>query len=96
MSVKTDKTITRHAMTQRQIEDLVMTPVCSLSYDFSSKVGILKLPQHCCTDMQGAIKLFQRIDRGVTCVITVAGDLRDTSYVVVDGEWEARVGEAPL
>lgn len=71
-------------------EDL-KTSVTKLAYDFAARTGTLSLPPLCCTDMTGAIALFQRIDPQVEQIETFAGGQRDTTYALVFGQWQARL-----
>ena len=65
--------------------------VQKLTYDFKEKVGQLMMEDGSCTDMSGCIKLFKAIDPGVVGILTIAGGRRDTGYVLINGEWQARV-----
>ena len=65
------------------------TAVVALVYDFTTRTGVLVLPELCCTDMGGAIALFETIDPGVTRIETVAGETPDTTYTRRGGDWLA-------
>ena len=62
---------------------------CALSvvYNWRTRAGILVLPEFNCTDMAGAIALFERIDPHVKIIVTTAGDECDTRYEQSGGEW---------
>ena len=64
-----------------------------LEYDTKAKIGALWLADGSCTDMGGAIAVFERIDPGVQAIMTFAGRRRDTAYHrTSDGSWRAVVG----
>lgn len=66
------------------------TTVQRLHYDWSTGAGGLFMPDGCCTDMQGAIRLFRKIDPNVRVIRTFAGPARDTTYERVGrDEWVA-------
>jgi hypothetical protein len=71
-------------------DDGVQCFVVKLEYDFKSKAGVLHLEDHSCTDMRGCIDLFKKIDPRVTSIQTIAGKRRDTWYVRIADEWQAR------
>ncbi len=61
----------------------LMCRVERLTYDLKTRTGYLNLPEGSCTDMGGAIELFQGIDAEVQAIL--AGD---TCYLrQSDGEW---------
>jgi len=66
--------------------DLV-TCIESLSYDFVQKVGVLCMPELCCCDMSGCIRVFQAIDPDVRRVDTISGDKADVVYMKNEGKW---------
>ena len=72
-------------MQGRPRPDLV-TRVLSLSYDFCTREGTLFMPEYCCTDMTGAIRLFVAIDPEVERIFTRSGDVPDTYYVRADDD----------
>lgn len=74
--------------------DGVQCFVANLEYDFRCRAGTLHLADGSCTDMRGCIELFKSIDPRVVVIQTIAGGRRDTWYGVIDGEWQARLGEA--
>ena len=85
----------------RRRED-VMCRVLGLEYNMVQRFGVLWLAPDNCTDMQGAIEMFQAIDPEVSmiCTFQVDADLRkagipDTAYVrdPRDGKWTAIPGE---
>lgn len=63
--------------------------VVALRYDFVERRGRLIMGDDSCTDMSGAIRMFEAIDPGVQSIATFAGATPDTSYVRVNGKWEA-------
>lgn len=63
----------------------LMCHVERLAYDLRTRTGYLDLPEGSCSDMSGAIELFQGIDAEVQTIL--AGD---TCYQRrSDGEWVA-------
>jgi len=58
-----------------------------LEIDFVRRRAALWLPAMNCTDMAGAIRLVERIDRRVVRIYTLAGGDRDTCYSQESGEW---------
>lgn len=71
------------------IENLLKTEVVSLSYEFIDHTGRLDMPEGCCCDMNGCIRLFKRIDRAVRSIETYAGGQADTVYYLSGGLWMA-------
>lgn len=68
----------------------LVTSVQRLEYDYESQRGILYMPTHCCTDMGGAVRLFQHIDPKVRVIYTFAGQAEDTVYFKErSGLWSA-------
>ncbi|CAN7202586.1 hypothetical protein LJR030_000524 [Rhizobium sp. LjRoot30] len=49
-------------------------------YDFDEQRGILIMGRSSCTDMSGAIRLFEAIDPGVRLIETFAENVPDTIY----------------
>lgn len=70
------------------------TLVHSLTFDFRTHTGRLILPDLCCADMSGCIRLFTAIDPHVIRIETLAGDVADTTYVRDGGNWAALPPEA--
>jgi hypothetical protein len=68
----------------------MVTDVRSIAYDFESRVGIVYMPENCCTHMTGAIEVFEQIDPKVRQVQTFAVDVPDTVYTRAAKEWTAR------
>lgn len=71
--------------------------VARLEYDWSTRTGILWLPERNCTDMAGAIRLFQAIHdqvERIECFVEREGDsearMADTLYTKVEGQWRAQ------
>ena len=64
---------------------------CALAviYNWRIRAGVLVLPEENCTDMAGAIALFERIDPRVSTIVTTSGDDVDTRYEQSGGEWRA-------
>lgn len=69
-------------------EDL-QTSACKLVYDFTIRTGTLILPDLCCTDMSGAVRLFKAIDPNVQRIVTMSGDVVDTLYTRTLDGWKA-------
>lgn len=63
------------------------TAIWSLSYDACTRIGTIEMPEGCCTDMTGAVKLFTQIDPAVIRVITRAGGKVDTTYERQGSKW---------
>lgn len=72
--------------------DKLMCDVHSISYDYVTKIGIVKI-DYGCTDMAGTINLFTALDPAVRRIYTFSGDGSrglDTYYVLNgNGEWDA-------
>jgi hypothetical protein len=66
-----------------------LTIVNAISYDFRTRIGRLAMPPRCCPDMDGCIRLFQRIDPDVARIETVAGAKPDTVYARGPHGWRA-------
>jgi hypothetical protein len=64
---------------------------CALAviYNWRTRAGIIVLPEYNCTDMAGAIALFERLDPHVRTIVTTSGDDVDTRYEQSGGEWRA-------
>ncbi len=60
-----------------------------LHYDFAKRYGHLVMTEGDCTDMTGAIQLFQAIDANVEAIDTLSGEAPDTCYRKIDGKWQA-------
>jgi hypothetical protein len=60
-----------------------------LSYDFKSRTGMLTIPELCCVDMDATISLFVDIDPQVKIIMTIAGEILDTTYMRRDETWTA-------
>ena len=69
--------------------------VRSIRYDPASRTGYAYLPPGHCVNMSTTVELFTRIDPKVTTICTISGDLQDTTYRQVDGEWQAYPPRAP-
>lgn len=63
--------------------------VISLSYDFCTHTGQLKLPETHCCNMPGCVALFEAIDSEVIAIETYSGNERDTEYRRTGDEWKA-------
>jgi hypothetical protein len=50
----------------------LVTSVHQIVYDFEQRVGVVYMPPSCCTDMDGAIQFFKRIDPKVRQIQTIA------------------------
>ena len=64
---------------------------CALAviYNWRTRAGIIVLPEYNCTDLAGAIALFERLDPHVRTIVTTSGDDVDTRYEQSGGEWRA-------
>lgn len=69
--------------------------VLGISYDFSTRQGVLSMAETNACDMTGCIAFFKRIDPKVESIRTVAGDNEDTSYRLIGKEWRARPPSRP-
>ncbi len=77
-------------------DDRLMCAVQSLTYDFRSKTGHLRLEDGHCTDATGCIRFFEQIDPAVETVVTWSGTRRDTSYQRSErGDWTAQAAGRP-
>ena len=76
-------------MTLTEMRKNLGTKVLRLDYDFSNRAGTLYLPELCCTDMMGCIKLFKAVDPEVEKIATIAGDEPDVVYVKRLQGWRA-------
>lgn len=64
--------------------------VVSLDYSFQTRTGTLVMKEGSCTNMNGCIALFRRIDPDVRAIATQSGADIDTSYHRNnDGRWIA-------
>lgn len=65
-----------------------------VEYDFETRTGLLHLGVMCCTDMDGCIRLFQRIDPDVRAIYTFSASCEDTAYYRQNSTdlWRAVVG----
>jgi hypothetical protein len=62
--------------------------VKSLAYDCITRVGVLRMAAGDCCDMQGCVRLFERIAPEVRAVHTFSGDVLDTCYRKRGGVWQ--------
>lgn len=69
----------------------VQCDLFSLTYDFTSRHGVLHMQEFNCCDMTGCIELFYGIDPDVQYISTMAADQPDTGYFRKEGNWEATV-----
>ena len=67
----------------------MMCRVERIDYDFQLRRAVVHLPPGDCCDMGGCIAAIEKIDRRAREIQTVAGDLPDTAYIRIDGEWHA-------
>jgi hypothetical protein len=66
-----------------------------LSYDFQTRTGLLAMASGS-WDMGTSLAVFEAIDPRVANVFTLSnGDVPDTAYVRVNGEWRATVLRKP-
>ena len=67
-----------------------MTSVNEIRYDFVHRTGTVYMPHENCTDMDGTIRFFERIDPGaVKRIVTFCGGVQDVSYARIHGdEWK--------
>jgi hypothetical protein len=72
----------------------LQTSVRRLDYDFETRCGVLHMGAICCTDMNGCIRLFQRIDPQVRTIYTFSVSIEDTAYYRKEGTdlWSAVMG----
>ncbi|WP_143009305.1 hypothetical protein [Pelagibacterium luteolum] len=61
----------------------------SLTYDFGMRVGMLIVADGGCTDMDGCIAFFERIDPSVRQIQTASDGQLDTVYTRTAGRWRA-------
>jgi hypothetical protein len=73
----------------RVLHDELRTSVETVSYDFLSCKGALRMPEYCCCGMDGCIRLFQRIDSRVKEIWCWAADKLDIIYVRTATDWTA-------
>jgi hypothetical protein len=71
-------------------QDELMTSVNQVLYDFEQGLGVVYLPDRCCTDMSGAIRFFTRIDPKVRLIRTMVDETEDIVYMRTGSGWEAR------
>ncbi len=62
--------------------------VLSISYDVATHTGYVHFPEGHCCDKEACIAFFKMMDAGVQIINTFSGGLTDTSYRLIDGEWE--------
>lgn len=65
--------------------------VFGISYDFSTKHGVLNMDDSNACDMDGCTAFFERIDPAVKSIQTIAGEIEDTSYRLIGKEWKANL-----
>ena len=72
------------------IDDELKCGVERIEYDFGTNVGIVVMEPHHCTDMEGVIDFFKRIDPNVRHIITQTRiKWPDTLYQRTDEGWVA-------
>lgn len=64
--------------------------VLHLEYCFDRKVGILVTNADSCPDQAACTNLFEKISPDAKAIVTVVSGMPDTSYVKINGEWNAR------
>ena len=67
-----------------ELDIMVMCKILAIHYDALTRTGRFTLYPGHCTDMNGAIKLFQRLDPDVQCVID-----GDTYFIKEGSQWAA-------
>ena len=70
-------------------DDRLGTYARGIEYDFKARRGRLLMEEDCCCDMGECIELFERIDRRVVLIETLAGDKKDTCYRRTNEKWRA-------
>ena len=76
--------------TLKEVNDVFKRFGCvvhSLSYNFHDQELKLNLSRGHCVDMNKAINFAIDIDPNVKCIQTLNGEVLDTCYALVDGEW---------
>lgn len=68
--------------------DELMTFVYRVAYDFVTKTGDVFMEDWVCSDKNGAINFFERIDANVRRIRTWQGAHPDTEYVCIGGWWK--------
>lgn len=76
-------------MTQPPFHTELQCFVESIEYDFELRLGSVHIDAGGCTDMSGAITLFERIDPTVIRIETFSDDKQDTVYVRRESGWVA-------
>lgn len=69
--------------------DGLRTYVDAIAYDFHERRAVIWVPEDCCTDMAGAIRLAQKIDRRVREVHVNEGHTLDVVYRRTGRTWVA-------
>ena len=79
----------REKPSKRQIRfhERLMCFVLDIDYHFQTRTGNIYMQPSNCVDKEASIELFLKIDPKVEAIVTWAGDQRDTSYHLVNGEW---------
>jgi hypothetical protein len=76
-------------MSRAVFDRRLVCKVESLSYDFTSRAGVLRMPDQNCCDMGATVKLFTGIDPDVMIIRTFSGERPDTEYHLTASGWEA-------
>ena len=67
----------------------LMAFVHRIEYNRDLRRGTIFMPRGSCTDMRGAIRLFEHIDPEVLEIVGVAGDVPETWYRRQGRDWVA-------
>ena len=78
-------------LTRRYIDELKCSAE-ALHYNFVTRCGVIHLPEWHCTDMDGCIALFERIDPEVQLIRTFAGSRVGTVYTRRGEGWSSGMG----
>ena len=68
----------------------LMCKVDKLEYDYAARVGKLYVPALNCTDMKGAIQVFEAIDQDVISIQVFADNVPDMLYFFNGGKWQSQ------
>ena len=61
----------------------------AIAYDFDRKIGMLKMRDGNCCDMEGCIEFFKAIDPEIRRIETFSGEVPDTVYALTGNSWNA-------
>ena len=73
------------------VDNEMMTDVVGFQYSYETRHGVVFLGEGCCSDMNGCITFFERIDADVRSVKTVSDGEPDVYYLRGPKGWASRI-----